>query len=74
MIQGKVVSGKIVAFLTVATSLSALSCVAPTGGQPAREDNPDAAVAFRSSALVTSPATWQNLWGSWPLVRFDECR
>ena len=41
----------------------------PTAREP-RADGPDAAVTLRVG-VVTRPATWQNLWGSWPLARYD---
>jgi MYXO-CTERM domain-containing protein len=71
MIQGKVVLGKVVCMLAAAASLSSLACSPPTDGAAARAADPDAAVSFTQSALVTNPATWQNLWGSWPLIRYD---
>src|SRR5262245_11615710 len=58
-----------VLFVSAIASASALSC-SPPGARPA-DVSPDAAVTFTSSALVTNPATWQNLWGSWPLARYD---
>ena len=30
----------------------------------------DAAVTFQS-AVVTNPATWTSLYGSWPALRYD---
>ena len=40
------------------------------GGDRARKPEcPDAAVTFHSAA-VTAPATWVNLWGSWPAQRY----
>src|SRR6185436_5983785 len=35
----------------------------------AQTDPRDAAVTFQS-AVVTRPATWHNLWGSWPFNRY----
>ena len=50
-----------------ATLLGAASCTPHEHGTPS--GGPDAAVTFRSA--LTSPATWQNLWGSWPASRYD---
>src|SRR6187551_384538 len=33
-------------------------------------DSPDASVRFQS-AIVTTPATWNSLYGSWPALRYD---
>ncbi len=32
---------------------------------------PDASVSFAQSNLVTNPATWNSLYGSWPALRYD---
>jgi hypothetical protein len=37
---------------------------------PAAADRADAAVTTFESAVVTRPATWTNLWGSWPFARY----
>jgi hypothetical protein len=62
---GRVVARAVCRLLFVA---GAVGCQR-TGGVA---ESPDAAVTFRSAATtVTRPATWQNLWGSWPLQRYD---
>jgi hypothetical protein len=43
------------------------ACGGPRGGA---NDAVDAAVTFQS-AVVTNPATWNSLYGSWPALRFD---
>jgi hypothetical protein len=50
---------------------AALGVVASCG-RPEPAADPSAAVVRVQSELVTSPATWQNLWGSWPEARYDE--
>jgi hypothetical protein len=53
-------------------TILALACTG-TGclrGATAPADRADAAVTTRESRLVTRPATWQNLWGSWPFARY----
>ncbi|MDB4980834.1 MAG: uncharacterized protein JWM82_1586 [Myxococcales bacterium] len=70
-------NGKLVSVsLRLALMTAALGAVASCGRQePAAaptSDRADAGVRVKSSALVTSPATWQNLWGSWPAARYDE--
>jgi hypothetical protein len=56
--------------LVAALSSGVLACAPTSRGAGARSDSADAAVTFRSD-VVTNPATWQNLWGSWPMPRYD---
>src|SRR5262245_8643856 len=52
----------------------AVGLVAAAGCTPraasAPEGPPDASVSFES-AIVTNPATWNSLYGSWPAARYD---
>src|SRR4051812_11737272 len=41
-----------------------------SGGAASGSDRVDAAVTFQS-AVVTNPATWNSLYGSWPAARYD---
>jgi len=45
------------------------ACSSRAGGASGN-DPADASVTFQSS-VVTTPATWNNLYGSWPAGRFD---
>src|SRR5262245_35080020 len=51
------------------TLLATAGCT-PRAGTAAGQEAPDAAVTFQSS-IVTNPATWNSLYGSWPALRFD---
>jgi hypothetical protein len=57
-----------------AYTLAALAIVAGCNQRPGSSqqspDSPDASVSFQS-AIVTKPATWTSLYGSWPALRFD---
>ena len=56
--------------LLAALALSgALACGPGSGGASATIGHADAAVTFQSA--VTTPATWNSLWGSWPGVGYD---
>src|SRR6185369_3778904 len=50
----------------VAFASAGASC---TRSNVAQGDARDASVTFQS-AVVTRPANWQNLWGSWPFNRY----
>jgi len=52
----------------VALASAAIGC--KTNGGAAANDPADASVTFQSS-IVTTPATWNSLYGSWPEARFD---
>src|SRR5947207_1492546 len=56
-----------IAMAIVALASAAAGC--KSNGSTPLGERPDAAVTFQSG-LVTRPATWQNLWGSWPFARY----
>ncbi|HET6149520.1 MAG TPA: kelch repeat-containing protein [Polyangia bacterium] len=58
------------ATLAVLAGTASYGCVDQPSPTPASPDR-DAAVVTISAALVTSPATWHNLWGSWPAARYE---
>ena len=45
-------------------------CGRGSSGAASGNDPADASVTFQS-AVVTNPATWNSLWGSWPAGRYD---
>jgi hypothetical protein len=57
----------------VASALLALAAGCKVPGGAAVGDARDAAVASTTAAVssAATAATWNNLWGSWPLVRYD---
>jgi len=60
-------SGRIAFALALAAfSFAGTAC---TRSNVAQTDPRDASVTFQS-AVVTRPATWHNLWGSWPFNRY----
>jgi hypothetical protein len=46
-------------------------CVDRTRKQEPAPSGPDAGAIAARTAAVTAPATWNNLWGSWPLTRYS---
>jgi hypothetical protein len=58
----------------VAFFAAALGTVASCGPRPehaAASDPADAATRVQSELVVTMPASWNNLWGSWPQQRME---
>src|SRR5580765_4458818 len=57
----------------IAVAVLALACAGAScsRGSTPQGEQPDAAVTFQS-ALVTNPASWNSLWGSWPAGRYDQ--
>jgi hypothetical protein len=53
----------------VAVLATATACT-PRAGSSLATESADASVSFQS-AIVTTPATWTSLYGSWPALRFD---
>ena len=48
------------------------ACADPVVTARGRSADPDAAVVLAArSSIVASPATWHNLWGSWPAARYE---
>jgi len=62
--------GRVVALSKLALFSLAVGGAACTPKVASQADNPDAAVTVQS-AVVTRPATWLNLWGSWPFARYN---
>jgi hypothetical protein len=56
--------------LTLTAFVVLLGATACTPRSGAQADAPDASVRFQSQ-IVDKPATWNNLWGSWPLTRYS---
>jgi len=56
-----------IAMAVLAFACAGASC---TRSSTPQSEQPDAAVTFQS-AVVTNPASWNNLWGSWPAARYD---
>jgi hypothetical protein len=54
----------------VALASVGISCGRGGSGAASGNDPADASVTFQS-AVVTNPATWNSLWGSWPAGRYD---
>ena len=57
-----------IAVAIVAFAFAGTGCT--RGSSTPQDEHADAAVTFQSE-LVTNPASWNNLWGSWPQGRYD---
>ncbi|HVZ74593.1 MAG TPA: kelch repeat-containing protein [Polyangia bacterium] len=53
-----------------AVALAGIAACSPKIGHPVGEAA-DASVSVQQSAIVANPATWNNLWGSWPQQRYE---
>ena len=66
-------SGRVGLFAVAASLAGTVACTSrgeSANANASASEAPDAAISF-TSQVVTNPASWNSLWGSWPQARYD---